>query len=159
MSRPLHLEQPLEGSVAQAARALRLPPATWLPEPLEHDGGPRFHVYLWAGQVGLLIDATIAAPRRDRGTLRRLVRLDPDRRSFLGRWAPAFVGDIVLSERDGVAVVALDGTYQPPFGLLGDLGDVVGLRLLARRTATRFLSEVVAGLQRAAAARGQTVDA
>ena len=158
MSRPLRVETTLDMSPRQAVQAFRLTPDAWLPRPHEQGEGPRFRMYLWSGRLGVLVDVTVAAARRDRGCLRRLVRLQPDPLTPLGRRVPAFVGDIVVSDRDGVAVCALDGSYQPPYGPIGDLADGLLLQPLARRTARRFLAELAEGLQ-AAAVLPRTVDA
>jgi hypothetical protein len=59
---------------------------------------------------------------------------------------PTLRGELGLLVNDGSAALVLHATYRPPAGPLGALADALGLSLVARRTASRFLETVAAGL-------------
>ncbi len=79
--------------------------------------------------MGVLMEAAIAKPRVESGGPRRLVRLEPCRRSYVGRMAPK------ISVTCSFVRKALDALL---------------LHRLADATARRFLSEIAAGLAGAA---------
>ena len=145
MSRPIRVQAELPVPLMRAARAFRLEPSSWLPMPVEHTG-KRWKLYLWAGKIGLLVEVTIGACRRDQDDLRRLVCVEPDRFSFLGRRAPSLWGDLVVSRQAGTTMLVLEGRYQPPLGWLGDLLDRFVMHPVAEATARRFVVEAASSL-------------
>jgi hypothetical protein len=157
MSRPIRLHANVQRPLMAAERAFRLEPTAWLPAPHDHATSHRWAVYLWAGRIGLLVDTIVGECRREYGTLRRLVRLEPDPSTFLGRHAPSFTGDLVIGRDEGSTVVVLEGRYQPPYGVVGDLLDWLLLHTLARATARRFVTETAARLTVAGNATPSTV--
>lgn len=69
---------------------------------------------------------------------------------LFGRLFPVMDADLVARPlAGGLTDVALIGTYRPPFGALGVLGDVLVGRNVARSTARAFLEQVAVALERA----------
>lgn len=89
---------------------------------------------------------TAAAPYFERGAFCRLLRFEPDRGSFVGRLAPALVGDLVLREEPDDLEVAVEGSYTVPFGPIGTALNRIVLHRLAEATIQRFLREVAGRL-------------
>jgi len=148
----------LMAAPADALARFRDNPATWLPPPLRTVSAGDWQVYLWAGQVGVLVDCAVGdALPTGRATTRR-VRWRPlhgDADVPPSRWVPELDGDMVLHDRgDGVAELTLTGVYTPPGGTAGALADRLLLGRLARRTARRFLMDVDDRLAQASWADG-----
>jgi hypothetical protein len=133
-------------------RAFRQDPSSWLPQPYDHSHPHAWHLYLWAGKVGLLVETWIGECRREQDNLCRQIQLEPDRSGFIGRHAPSFTGDLILTREGGSTVVVLEGRYRPPYGPLGDLLDRLVMRFLARATTLRFVAEAAARLATTGAA-------
>jgi hypothetical protein len=68
----------------------------------------------------------------------------------LGWLFPVMDADLVARPTGGACTeLSLVGTYHPPFGVLGVLGDVVAGRSVARSTANAFLEQVGGALEQA----------
>ena len=150
MPHALRLSVALEPPAAATLLAFRAPPDTWLPTPLRRNGIGNWQLYLWAGEIGLLVDCGIGDAETLRHGYRRRVSWRPlrgDVGSLLNRAVPSFTGELSVEDRDdGPAQLVLTGTYQPPGGAAGSLIDRVALHRLARRTAKTFLAGVAARL-------------
>jgi hypothetical protein len=55
---------------------------------------------------------------------------------------PSFVGTLAVSGDDEKSVVALDGSYTPPFGVAGRVFDAVVGHQIAQETAREFLGDL-----------------
>ncbi len=127
-------------------------PAAWLPD-LSRPGGPEGHwlVYLWGGQIGVLVDLTLGPAVAAGDAVRRSVRWDPG--PWLGmRILPGFDGELAAElDADGRTVLRLDGRYRTPGGALGWLADAAVLHRLAARTARQLLADIADRVARLAA--------
>ena len=156
MRRPLQAELAVPVPWRDAGQVFRGDPRRWLPEGSNHDGGLRWYVYLWAGQVGVLVHATIGEAFVDGEVLRRLVGFAPPPVGLVGKAAPAFEGCLELRprRRGDAATLALLGRYRPPGGAPGALADRLLLHRVARHTARTFLDDAAERLRAGAPARG-----
>jgi hypothetical protein len=157
------LESPLDAVVA----AFRDDPDTWLPTPLRRNGIGNWQVYLWAGEIGVLVDCGVSdavwnGARWHRGL--RWLPLRGDRDTLLSRAVPSLHGALSVVDRGDVdrgdvdrgddgAELVLSGHYRPPGGAAGSLIDRVALHRLARRTGKVFLSAVADRLSELAVTR------
>jgi hypothetical protein len=70
---------------------------------------------------------------------------------------PVMEADLLARPVVGSATtLVLSGTYHPPFGVLGVLGDLLGGRLVAQSTAESFIDDLSHAIE-AACAEGRTV--
>jgi hypothetical protein len=143
MMRGLHAVRVLREGDSPALPVFRRDPGAWLPD-LTRPGGDEGHwqVYLWGGQVGVLVDLTLGPAVVAGDVVRRSVRWDPG--PWLGvRVLPGFVGELTAElDPAGRTVVGLEGGYRTPGGALGWLADAAVLHRLAARTARQLLADI-----------------
>lgn len=147
--RELRAERALTQNAQGLARAFRRDdPATWLPDLTRAGDRPdRWLVYLWGGQVGVLVDLTVGVALDDGDVVSRSVSWEAVR--WLGLRTPAFTGELSLVHGpQDRATLVLRGTYRPPGGLPGVLADRIVLHRLARTTANQLLADIAERLDR-----------
>jgi hypothetical protein len=146
MRRDLLASRPLAGDAEQLTVAFRGDPAGWLPELTRPGERPHeWQVYVWGGQLGVLVDLTLGGPVHRDAVTWRMARWEPGPPRPLR--VPSFDGDLGLrSEPDGSATLVLRGRYQPPGGVLGRAADRLVLHRLARATAHQLLADIAARL-------------
>jgi hypothetical protein len=151
MAHAIRLTVALDLPAGEAVAAFHGQPDTWLPTPLRRNGLANWQIYLWAAEVGVLVDCAIGdvdslGLRYSRTLTWRPLRGDVD--SLLSRAVPSFHGELCVVDRgDGQAELVLTGAYRPPGGAAGSLVDRVALHRLARRTGRTFLHAVAARLR------------
>lgn len=159
MKRALVARLTVPGDPEHALEMLQGDPALWLPKPVATQAAGRWQVYLWAGEVGVLVDCALGEAWGDQPTLSRLLRWEPDPDREGGRIArsvPRFEGDIRFTvEGPDSGVLTVDGHYTPPGGLLGGLLDALGLWRVARHTADQFLADVARQLRDGQSTQGR----
>lgn len=148
MMRELRASRPLDGDPDGLVCAFRGDPAGWLPDMTHAGNRPgRWLVYVWGGQIGVLVDLTVDRAVADGGSTWRPVTWEPVR--WLGLRAPGFTGQISLHGAAGQpATLLLHGMYRPPGGLLGALADRVILHPVTRATARQLLADIAERLDR-----------
>ena len=146
-----------------AVDAVAADPSWWLPQPLEVLRPGCWRVYLWAWELGALVECVVGDPWRNASGVGRRLRWDPALGGATGPFAravPRFEGALrATTHEDGTAELILDGRYDPPAGLLGAALDVMLLRLVARRTGDHFLTAVATRLDGAVVNRRQAGNA
>lgn len=156
MTRTLRSTVAVDPPAVEALAAFRQDPGRWLPTPLRGHGPGHWQIYLWAGQLGVLMDCAVGRAGHGRGDVGApgtagtgVVRhlewqpLGGASDTRLSRVVPTFCGELSAVDRGhGVAEMVLAGTYEPPGGRPGSLIDQLLLHRLARRTARRFLQAV-----------------
>jgi hypothetical protein len=156
MPHTIRLTVALDPPATDAVAAFRADPERWLPTPLRRNGAGAWQLYLWAGEIGVLVDCEVAEARWDGATWRRSLRWRPLRGTsdtLLSRAVPSFDGTLsVVDRHDGVAQLLLTGTYRPPGGVAGSLVDRLALHRLARRTGKIFTKAIAERIHQAARA-------
>lgn len=151
MHRTLLVERPARGDAEALRRAFRGDPAAWLPDLTKPGADPAtWQVYLWAGQIGGLVQLTLDGWSGTGPTVSRRIRWDAGR--WLGlRLIPSFDGDLALRGRNsGPPLLVLRGEYRPPAGLFGWVADRLFLRRVADHTAAQLAEEIAERLTTAA---------
>lgn len=156
MAHAIRLSATLVPRAPEAVAAFRAAPDPWLPTPLRRNGVGHWQLYLWAGEIGVLVDCGVGAARWQGANWRRPVTWRPlrgDTDSLLSRAVPSFCGALEIAQRgDDDVELILAGTYRPPGGAAGSLVDRLALHRLARRTAKTFAATVAERLNEVARA-------
>lgn len=127
------------------AEALRRSPDRWLPEPMAPYGANHWRIYLWARDVGVLVDCGVGPPVTSGATTTRALTWEPRRSRNDPLWTramPRFTGRIAADGDQETGALRLVGWYEPPGGLLGAVADRVIMRHVAEHTARRFVADV-----------------
>jgi hypothetical protein len=146
MAHAIRLTVALDPPLAAAVAAFRGDPDSWLPTPLRRNGIGNWQVYLWAGEIGVLVDCGVSdavwnGARWQRGLRWQPLRGDSD--ALLSRAVPSLHGGLAVVDRGGGrAELVLSGHYRPPGGVAGSVIDRLALHRLARRTGKVFLTSV-----------------
>ena len=138
----IKVERVLRGDGRDHLRAFEVDPLVWLPELSRPGATPdAWQVYLWGGEIGMLVDLRLGEPERDGAVTSRSVRWRP--RPGLGaRQIPHFEGELGLRLEHDRGELLLQGRYHPPWGPLGVLADRLVLRRLASATLRQLLSDI-----------------
>lgn len=125
-------------------------PETWLPIPLRRNGADSWQVYLWAGELGVLVECRVGEVLSRGEVWQRALRWRPLRipggglgDGLITRAVPTFAGHLALVDRhDGRAELTIAGRYRPPGGAAGSLIDRLAMHRVARRIAKTFVTSV-----------------
>lgn len=143
--------QRVNAAVGSVDSLLGADPGRWLPAPARRGGLDRWWVTLHAGPLARTVVCRVGPVWRvDRGLWRGVEWMPaPERHEALPvhRWLPALRGELGLRGDEGLAVLVLEGLYEPPPGRIGDTADAAGLHRVATATAVRFLGDVAERLE------------
>lgn len=119
-------------------------PGRWLPEAVALDPGT-WQVELRLGPLRRMVECTVGPARIQLGSRWRNLSWAPIAHANdpvpVHEALPQFEGEIGLSVQRRVFV--LDGSYEVPAGRVGEIADAVALGVLARRTGSSLLSDIV----------------
>lgn len=127
-------------------------PASWLPGPAHELAGGRFRSTIRLGRVTHAVVADVGDARSLAQGWVREVSWTPSSGSGTHlrqtRYLPGFDGNVVLRNPDpDTFELGIVGHYQPPFGVVGALVDVVGLHRAAEVTLDELAEDIVARLE------------
>ncbi|MBW3662308.1 MAG: hypothetical protein KY469_04335 [Actinobacteria bacterium] len=133
-------------------------PASWLPGPAHELAGGRFRSTIRLGRVTHAVVADVGDARSlAEGWVREVGWTPASGRGThvrQTRYLPGFDGEVVLRNPDPDTLeLEIVGHYQPPFGVVGALVDVIGMHRAAEVTVDELAEDIVARLEALSRAR------
>ena len=154
MAHAIRLTIVLPTPAVDAVTAFRGDPATWLPTPLRRNGAASWQVYLWAGELGVLVDCGVGDVLTKGSTWHRGLTWRPlagPGDGLLARAVPILDGQLTLVDRgEGLAELTITARYRPPGGAAGSLIDRLAMHRVARRAARTFADGIAERIEQLA---------
>lgn len=145
MNRTVTVFLPVACPGADVVERFRKDPSTWLPSPRPAGAG-RWTVRVEGAGMERDVECHVGDPWRTGPSMWRRISWQPLSSSgdvvALERLLPRLHGEIGVVRGDEDTSLVFSARYEVPASLLGAAADGAGLHRVARRTLTRFLSDV-----------------